>query len=110
VAHPLLKTTAVKNIRVAVFPAQVVDGRVRSADFRAYAGGFCGQTNDASPCIPLTADIGPEGYVTLSLYPRETFRFISARLPHGRKLLIEIDGTHRFIQSAMKFLKTLKLS
>jgi hypothetical protein len=108
--HPLLKTTAVKNIRVAGLPAQMVDGQVRSADFRAYNLGFCGETNSASPCVPLTADKDSEGYVTLSLSPRETFRFITVFLPHGRKLLIQIDDTGGALRRAMNTLSTLRVA
>jgi Tol biopolymer transport system component len=109
VTHPHLKTTAIKNIRLAGFPAQMVDGRVRSADSPAYYKGFCGETMSQSPCVPLTADKGPEGFVTLSLYPRETFRVITARLPRGRKLLILIHDRRTFAKTAMKVLGTLQL-
>jgi Tol biopolymer transport system component len=109
VKHPHLKTTTIKNIRLADFPGQMVDGHVRSADAGAYDNGFCGETMSASPCVPLTADQSPEGYVTLALAPRATFRFIALRLPHRRKLLIELDGNGAFIRTAMNVLGTLRL-
>jgi Tol biopolymer transport system component len=106
--HPHLKTTAIKNVRLAGFPAQMVDGRVRSADSLAFNKAFCGETMSQSPCVPLTANKDNEGYVTLALAPHASFRFISVRLPHGRKLLILTDGG-RAAKAAMKILGTLQL-
>jgi hypothetical protein len=107
--HPHLKTTSVKSLRLAGLTARAVDGQVRSADGPGSRRGFCGATFSRNPCVPLTADKDNRGYVTLSLEPRATFRFITILLPHRRQLLVQIDGGRSFIQRATKVLGTLKL-
>jgi hypothetical protein len=109
VRHPHLKTTAVQSLRLAGRTARAVDGHVRSADSPGLRKGFCGPTLSKSPCVPLTADKDNRGYVTLSLEPKATFRFITIVVPHRRQLLVQIVGERSFIQRALKVLGTLKL-
>ena len=109
VRHPHLKTTTVKSLRLAGLTARAVDGQVRSADSPGFRKGFCGPTMSKNRCVPLTADKDSRGYVTLSLEPRATFRFITIVLAHRRELLVQIDGGRSFIQRAVKVLGTLKL-
>jgi hypothetical protein len=101
--HPFLRVGRIQHLRLGKFVATAVDGKVKHATQE------CGESMSHFPCVPITVDPDPEGFVSFSLEPGEIFRIIEARTP-GRSVVMEIatKKPQPFQGAAMRLLRTLR--
>lgn len=99
--HPSLRVGRIQHLRLGRFVATAVDGKVKHANQE------CGESMSHFPCVPITVDPDPEGFVSFSLVRGEIFRIIEARTP-GRSVVMEIESGKPFRSKAMSLLRTLR--
>jgi hypothetical protein len=102
--HPFLRVGRIQHLRLGMFIATAVDGRVQRANQ------VCGESMSHYPCVPITVDPNAEGFVSFSLEPGHIFRIIKVKTP-GRSVVIEIRTVKKaqpFIPAAMRLLRTLR--
>jgi len=102
--HPSLRVGRIQHLRLGKFVATAVDGKVKHANQE------CGESMSHFPCVPITVDPDPEGFVSFSLERGEIFRMIKVKTP-GRSVVIQIatfGKAQPFIAAAMRLLRTLR--
>jgi hypothetical protein len=90
--NPYVKVVRSGAVRLGRFSAQQIDVVAgNKTDRMAFDAGYCGETLSPSPCIPISADKGEEGFVSLALDAGAQTRLIDLKTSAGR-VIIEVPG------------------
>lgn len=112
VHHPHLRVRGRRAVVVGGVSGEMIDFDVLRIDREAQRNGFCGLTNSAGPCLPITADPDEEGYVSIELWPSdpgEPYTFIVLEVSARRSLLVEVQGFEREKPDFERVLSTVRL-
>jgi len=111
-SNPYLHILTARSLHLPGITATEIDLVVRRADLNARQAGLCGEIGIRDePCVAVTADSTPEGYTTIMLKPRQSYRLIDLHTASGRVVAV-VDQFDRFseLAGAERIVRTLRSS